>query len=85
MVVKIEKVKVKKQTEEILREKQEQRNKIKPQDDFMEASGIRDYKPEPSTHENLRKALSEDEFLKKFEEELDEDIDESIDEEDYTF
>ena len=74
-----------KQTEEILREKQEQRNKIKPQDDFMEASGIRDYKPEPSTHENLRKALSEDEFLKKFEEELDEDIDESIDEEDYTF
>ena len=66
-----------KQTEEILREKQEQRNKIKPQDDFMEASGIRDYKPEPSTHENLRKALSEDEFLKKFEEELDEDIDES--------
>ena len=43
----------------------------------MEASGIRDYKPEPSTHENLRKALSEDEFLKKFEEELDEDIDES--------
>ena len=35
-----------KQTEAILREKQEQRNRIKPDDDFMEASGIRDYKPE---------------------------------------
>ena len=68
-----------KQTEAILREKQEQRNRIKPDDDFMEASGIRDYKPEPTSHENLRKALSEDDFLKMFEEELGEDLDQSDD------
>ena len=68
-----------KQTEAILREKQEQRNRIKPDDDFMEASGIRDFKPEPTSHENLRKALSEDDFLKMFEEELGEDLDQSDD------
>ena len=60
-------------------EKQEQRNRIKPDDDFMEASGIRRLSRNRPAMKNLRKALSEDDFLKMFEEELGEDLDQSDD------
>lgn len=56
--------------EENRKQREEQRNKIKPDDDFLEASGLNNYSFEPSSHENLRKAFSEDDFLRSFEEEL---------------
>ncbi len=59
--------------EESRKQKEEQRFRIDPQDDFMEASGLNTYSPEPSNHENLRKAFSEDDFLNIFENELEMD------------
>lgn len=61
------------QAEENRRLREEQRNRIRPEDDFMEASGLNHYTPEKSTHSNLRKVFSEDDFLRRFEEELEDD------------
>lgn len=61
------------QAEENRRLREEQRNRIRPEDDFMEACGLNHYTPEKSTHSNLRKAFSEDDFLRRFEEELEDD------------
>ncbi len=52
------------------KQRDEQRNRIKPDDDFMEANGLNNYSPKPSSHINLRKAFSEEDFLRSFEEEL---------------
>lgn len=57
-------------SEQSRKRREEQRNKIKPDDDFMEASGLSGYVPERTTHENLRKIISEEDFLRSFEEEL---------------
>lgn len=46
------------------------RNRIRPEDDFMEAAGLNDYQPHQMTHRNLHRALSESDFLKDFENEL---------------
>ena len=57
--------------EESRRQREEQRNsRISPDDDFMAASGLHDYTPEPTPHTNLRKAFSEEDFLREFEEDL---------------
>lgn len=57
--------------EESRKQREEQRNsRISPDDDFMEANGLHDYTPEPTSHVNLRKAFSEDDFLREFEEDL---------------
>ena len=61
------------QAEENRKLREEQRNRIRPEDDFMEASGLNHYTPEKSTHSNLRKVFSEDDFLRRFEEELEDD------------
>ena len=50
--------------------RQNQRNKINPSDDFMQATGLDDFEPEVSSHSNLRRVLSEDDFLREFEAEL---------------
>lgn len=50
--------------------RQNQRNKINPSDDFMQATGLDDFEPEVSGHSNLRRVLSEDDFLREFEAEL---------------
>ena len=49
------------------------RNRISPREDFLEANGLDHYQPKPVRHNNLRRALSESDFLKDFEAELDED------------
>ena len=57
--------------EESRKQREEQRNsRISPDDDFMEANGLHDYTPEPTSYVNLRKAFSEDDFLREFEEDL---------------
>ncbi|MDD6194019.1 MAG: hypothetical protein PUB19_03855 [Lachnospiraceae bacterium] len=57
--------------EESRKQREEQRNsRISPGDDFMEASGLHDYTPEPTLHTNLRRAFSEEDFLREFEEDL---------------
>lgn len=57
--------------EESKKQREEQRNsRISPDDDFLEANGLHDYTPEPTSHVNLRKAFSEDDFLREFEEDL---------------
>ena len=48
------------------------RRSIDPNEDFMEATGIDGFTSKPVSHNNLRRALSEDDFLKQFEEELSE-------------
>ena len=72
-----------KKAEEIAEESRKQReerlnSRISPRDDFMAASGLNDYRPEPTSHSHLRKAFSEEEFLREFEADLeveDEDVD----------
>lgn len=57
--------------EESRKQREEQRNsRISPSDDFMTASGLHDYRPEPTLHSHLRKAFSEEDFLREFEEDL---------------
>lgn len=57
--------------EESRKQREEQRNsRINPSDDFMAASGLHDYRPEPTIHSHLRKAFSEEDFLREFEEDL---------------
>ncbi len=46
------------------------RNRIKPTDDFMAATGIDSYEPKTMSRKNLRAAFSEDSFLRDFEAEL---------------
>ena len=65
--------------EENRRMREEERNKIKPQDDFMEASGLNEYVFEPTSHDNLKKAFSEEDFLRNFEAELEMDDQETDD------
>ena len=55
------------------RERQErirESNRIGADDDFLQESGLSDFRPERQTHENLRKAFSEAGFLDGFEKEL---------------
>ena len=59
--------------------REEERTKIKPQDDFMEASGLNEYVFEPTSHDNLKKAFSEEDFLRNFEAELEMDDQETDD------
>lgn len=56
--------------EENRKQREEERNRIKPGDDFMEVSGLNEYVFEPTSHEYLKKAFSEEEFLRNFEDEL---------------
>ena len=56
-------------------ERQRQRRAINPDEDFLEASGLDDFKPRNVDHKNLRRALSEESFLKEFEKDLDDDSD----------
>lgn len=46
---------------------------LDPNDDFMDATGIGDFKPEKMSHHNLREAFVESDFLRDFEEELSSD------------
>ena len=56
------------------------RRSISADDDFLEANGLNDYIPRRMGRENLRKALTEDDFLRDFEDELsDEDSDDFLD------
>jgi hypothetical protein len=56
-------------------ERQRQRRAIDPDEDFLEASGLDDFKPRNSDHKNLRKALSEESYLSEFEKDLNNDND----------
>ena len=62
--------------ESSVREEQERRervrhaNRIRPDDDFLSETGLRDFRPEKRGHDNLRKAFSEAGFLSDFEKEL---------------
>lgn len=47
-----------------------ERTRIKSDDDFMSKTGINDFSPKPVKRTNLRKALTEADFLKDFEDEL---------------
>ena len=47
-----------------------ERTRIKSDDDFMSKTGINDFSPKPVKRTNLRKALTEADFLKDFENEL---------------
>ena len=47
-----------------------ERNRVKADDDFMEANGLKGFKPKKVGRNNLRSAFSEADFLKDFEEEL---------------
>lgn len=51
-------------------EKIAQENDIKPEDDFLKASGLDTYTEKPVERKNLKKAFSEEDFLKEFESEL---------------
>lgn len=51
--------------------KARERAEIGPNDDFVEKSGLSDAAPRRSSRKNLRKALSEDDFLSEFESMLD--------------
>ncbi len=67
------------QTQQQRQRQFEVRNRILADEDFMEASGLNSYEPIVTKHTNLRKALSEDDFLRSFEEELDsEDADDFL-------
>lgn len=48
----------------------EQRNRIQPDDDFMQATGISGYRSKKRPRNNLREAFSETDFLRDFESEL---------------
>lgn len=55
------------------RERQERiarETRVRPDDDFLQESGLSDFHPEPRRHDNLRKAFSEAGFLNDFEKEL---------------
>ena len=56
--------------EESIKAKIADMSSIDPNDDFMSATGIGNFKPKKMSHDNLRKAFSEADFLKDFEEEL---------------
>jgi len=56
--------------------KAKERAEIRPEDSFIEKSGLSSAAPKKSRRKNLRKALSEDEFLSEFENMLDSDDDE---------
>ena len=56
--------------EESIKAKIADMSSIDPDDDFMSATGISGFKPKKMSHDNLRKAFSEADFLKDFEEEL---------------
>lgn len=58
------------EAEENRKQREEERNRIKPDDDFMEVSGLSEYVFEPTSHEHLKKAFSEEDFLRNFEDEL---------------
>lgn len=53
--------------------KAKERAEIGPDDSFMEKSGLSDVSPRISSRSNLKKALSEDDFLSEFESMLDDD------------
>ena len=56
--------------EESIKAKIADMNSLDPNDDFMEATGISDFKPKKISHDNLRQAFSESDFLREFENEL---------------
>lgn len=64
----VEKARV--EEEESIKSKIADMSSIDPNDDFMSATGISDFKPKKMSHDNLKKAFSEADFLKDFEEEL---------------
>ena len=55
--------------------KAKERAEIGPDDSFMEKSGLSDVSPRKSSRSNLKKALSEDDFLSEFESMLDDNTD----------
>lgn len=56
--------------EESIKAKIADMSSIDPNDDFMSATGINNFIPKKMSHDNLRRAFSEADFLKDFEEEL---------------
>ncbi|MDD6550397.1 MAG: hypothetical protein PUF16_01265 [Lachnospiraceae bacterium] len=53
------------------RERAQRRREIGPDDDFVEKTGLSDVEDTPKTRTNLKRALSEDDFLAEFENSLD--------------
>ncbi len=56
--------------EENIKAKIADMSSLDPNDDFMDATGISNFKAEKMSHNNLREAFSESDFLKEFEDEL---------------
>ena len=56
--------------EESIKAKIADMSSVDPNDDFMEATGISGFKAKKVSHDNLRQAFSESDFLKEFEDEL---------------
>ena len=56
--------------EESIKAKIADMSSLDPNDDFMDATGISNFKAEKMSHNNLREAFSESDFLKEFEDEL---------------
>ena len=59
--------------------KAKERAEIGPDDSVMEKSGLSDVSPRKSSRSNLKKALSEDDFLSEFESMLDDNTDSDLD------
>ena len=59
------------------RERVRRRNRVRPDENFMEKTGLSDYQPRKSSRKNLRRALSDSDLLAEFESEL--NLDESDD------
>ena len=51
----------------------QERRRVRPDDDFLERTGLKDYEPKSVDRKNLKRALSEADFLKDFEASLDDD------------
>ena len=79
--------------EESIKAKIADMSSVDPNDDFMEATGISGFKAKKVSHDNLRQAFSESDFLKEFEDELSSgaaddfirDFEQEIDEEEAMF
>ncbi|MCR5546897.1 MAG: hypothetical protein K6F30_10540 [Lachnospiraceae bacterium] len=51
-------------------ERNRRRTRLNPEDDFMSANGLDEYEPRNSSRKNLRRFLSESDYLKEFEDDL---------------
>ena len=64
-----------KKTEDKSKKNNMDRRAISPKDDFLEASGLSKYEPVKIERQNLKMALSQDDFIKKFEDDIENDED----------